>query len=138
MQKYPTLVHKQLAKLYSSRMPKQLAIGDAAAAASSSGDQISYKINVQNIDEVTAAHIHIGNTDENGPIIVTLFKPQTPTGEINGELVSGTITAQSFEGPLKGKQVSDLVNLFDTGEAYVNIHTLTNPNGEIRGTIQQG
>lgn len=114
------------------------AIGGAAAAASSPGDQISYKINVKNIDEVTAAHIHMGNTDENGPIIVTLFKPQTPTGEINGELVSGTITAQNFEGPLKDKQVSDLVDLFDAGQAYVNVHTLTNPNGEIRGIIQQG
>lgn len=78
------------------------------------------------------------DTDENGPIIVTRFKPQTPTGEIHGELVSGTITAQNFEGPLKGEQVSDLVDLFDAGEAYVNVHTLTNPNGEIRGIIQQG
>jgi hypothetical protein len=45
--------------------------------------------------------------------------------------------SQSLEGPLEGMQISDLVDLFDTGEAYVNVHTLTNPDGEIRGTIQQ-
>lgn len=113
------------------------ALGSAAAAASSS-NQMAYEINVQNIDQVTAAHIHMGNDDENGPIVVTLFDPETPTGEINGELANGTITSQDLEGPLAGMQLSDLVDLFDTGEAYVNVHTQTNPDGEIRGTIQQG
>lgn len=113
------------------------ALGDAAAAASS-GDQISYGINVQNIEEVTAAHIHMGNSEENGPVVVTLFDPQTPTGSINGELAGATITSQNLEGPLKGRQISNLVDLFDAGEAYVNVHTLTNPDGEMRGTIQQG
>ena len=80
----------------------------------------------------------MGNTDENGPIIVTLFKPQTPTGEVNGELISSIITTENLDGPLKGKQISDLVDLFESGEAYVNVHTVTNPDGEIRGTIQEG
>lgn len=113
------------------------ALGDAAAAASSS-NQMSYEINLQDIEEVTAVHIHMGQDDENGPIVVTLFDPDTPTREINGELVSSTITAQDLEGPLQDKQISDLVDLFDIGEAYVNVHTLTNPNGEIRGPIVQG
>lgn len=111
------------------------ALGSAAAAASS-GNEIAYAINLQNIDEITAAHIHMGNSDENGPIIVTLFDPEDPSDEINGELVSGTIISQNLEGPLEGSQISDLVDLFDTEEAYVNVHTLDNPNGEIRGTIQ--
>ncbi|MGA7369223.1 MAG: CHRD domain-containing protein [Nitrososphaeraceae archaeon] len=113
------------------------ALGDAAAAASSSSD-MSYEITAQSIEEVTAAHIHMGKNNENGPVVFTLFDPDTPTGEINGRLVSGTINVQSLEGPLEGKQISDLVDLFDRGDAYVNVHTQTNPNGEIRGTIQQG
>jgi predicted lactoylglutathione lyase len=114
------------------------ALGGAAAAASSD-NQMFYEINLQNIDEITAAHIHMGGSDENGPVIVTLFDTDIPTSEINGELVSATITAQNLEGPLEGKQISDLVDLFDTGAAaYVNVHTQTNPGGEIRGTIQEG
>jgi hypothetical protein len=113
------------------------ALGGAAAAASSD-DQMFYEINLQNIDQITAAHIHMGANGENGPVIVTLFDPDVPTSEINGELVSATITAQNLEGPLESKQISDLVDLFDTGGAYVNVHTQTNPDGEIRGTIQEG
>jgi hypothetical protein len=112
------------------------ALGSATAAASSS-NQMAYEINLQNIDEVTAAHIHTGNDDENGPIVVTLFDPETPTDEINGELVNGTLTSQNLEGPLDGRQISELIDLFDAGEAYVNVHTQTNPDGEIRGTIQE-
>ena len=67
----------------------------------------------------------MGRSDENGPIIASLFKPQTPTGIINRELVNETLSAE-------------LLDLFDRGEAYVNIHTAANPDGEIRGIIQQG
>ncbi|MGH9912438.1 MAG: CHRD domain-containing protein [Nitrososphaeraceae archaeon] len=58
--------------------------------------------------------------------------------KINGGLVNGTLSTENFEGPLVGKQISELLDLFDMGEAYVNIHTAANPDGEIRGTIQQG
>jgi hypothetical protein len=39
-------------------------------------------------------------------------------------------------GPLQGKQLSDLIALLQNGQAYVNVHTEQNPNGEIRGTIE--
>jgi hypothetical protein len=124
--------------IFESNAQAAAAGGAAAAAAASSASRLAYSINVQDIDKVTAAHIHMGRSDENGPIVVTLFDPDTPTGEINGELVSGTITAQNLEGPMQGKQLSDLIDLIDVGGAYVNVHTETNPSGEIRGTIQQG
>ena len=38
-------------------------------------------------------------------------------------------------GSLAGKSVSDLVSKMQSGEAYVNVHTEANPNGEIRGQI---
>lgn len=51
--------------------------------------------------------------------------------------MNGTLSTENLEGPLVGKQISELLDLFDMGEAYVNIHTAANPDGEIRGTIQQ-
>ena len=42
-------------------------------------DNIGYSVNVSNIDKVTAAHIHSGKTGENGPIVVTLFKTESPS-----------------------------------------------------------
>ena len=32
-------------------------------------------------------------------------------------------------------QISDLVDAFNDGNTYANIHTQQNPNGEIRGQI---
>jgi hypothetical protein len=56
--------------------------------------------------------------------------------KLNFELDSWTnsITADKLEGPTKGKQVSDLAFAGANGSLYMNIHTVGNPNGEIRGT----
>jgi hypothetical protein len=48
---------------------------------------------------------------------------------------TGSITADKLEGPMAGKQLSDLATAMNNGETYVNIHTEANPNGEIRGQI---
>ncbi len=47
------------------------------------------------------------------------------------------ITANKLEGPLKGKQISDLVKIMEDGNAYTNVHTEQNPKGEIRGQISK-
>jgi len=56
-------------------------LGDSAAAASF-GNDISYKVNVQNVEEITATHIHRGRSDENNPVVASLFKPQPPIGKL--------------------------------------------------------
>ena len=102
-------------------------------------DNIGYSVEVSNIDKVTAAHIHSGKIGENGPIVVTLFKAETPSTEpINGNLASGNITNANLEGPMAGKTVIDLTKSMELGETYVNVHTEENPNGEIRGQIKGG
>jgi hypothetical protein len=35
---------------------------------------------------------------------------------------------------MKGKQVLDMASAGSNGSLYMNIHTVQNPNGEIRGT----
>ena len=98
-------------------------------------ESIDYSVNVTGMDKVTAAHIHSGATGENGEVVVTLFKADSPTGPISGNLANGTITASSLEGQMQGTAVSDLVKSMERGETYVNVHTEANPNGEIRGQI---
>ena len=36
---------------------------------------------------------------------------------------------------MKGKQISDLVTAMSNGSTYVNVHTESYPNGEIRGQV---
>jgi CHRD domain len=94
-------------------------------------DSITYSVNATNIKDVTAGHIHFGKQGENGPIVFTMFKYDPPQ---DGVLETGTITADKLEGPMKGKKVSDLAFAGANGSLYMNIHTVENPNGEIRGT----
>jgi hypothetical protein len=96
---------------------------------------VDYHLYVNDIDRVTQAHIHQGNSSENGPIIVPLFNASTPTGPVAGQLAEGQITAANFVEPLQGKQLDDLISLMQNETAYVNVHTEQNPQGEIRGTV---
>jgi len=90
-----------------------------------------------NIDKVTMAHIHSGKTGENGPVVVWLYNSSTPSGPMDGMLSQGNITSNDLVGPLKAKQMSDLVKLINGTQAYVNVHTEPNPEGEIRGQISK-
>jgi CHRD domain len=87
------------------------------------------------MDMVTAAHIHNAPKGENGEVVVTLFKADSPTGQISGSLANGTITASNLEGLMQGTPFRDLVKALERGETYTNVHTEKNPNGEIRGQI---
>src|SRR5919107_2198712 len=95
------------------------------------GDSITYSVNAMNIQGVTAGHIHLGKPGENGPIVFTMFKYDPPRNEVSE---TGTITADKLEGQMAGKRVFDVALAGSNGSLYMNIHTVENPNGEIRGT----
>ncbi|WP_102126517.1 CHRD domain-containing protein [Deinococcus planocerae] len=73
---------------------------------------------------VTVAHIH-GPADENtnAPVLLPLVIDQVTNGSRSGR-ISGTFT-------LTDQQVQWL----DGRQLYVNVHSQTYPNGEIRGQI---
>jgi CHRD domain len=97
---------------------------------------IDYDLSVSDLYNATAAHIHQGRAGVNGPIVVTLYKTADPSPGLFGGY-SGNITSSMFEGPLRGKQLSALVDLMSSGQAYVNIHTIKNKNGEIRDQVTE-
>lgn len=100
------------------------------------GEQsIKYDVNVTGIDKVIAAQIHNAPKGQNGEVVVTLFKADSPTGQISGRLTNGSITSSNLEGEWQGTPFRDLVKAVERGDTYVNVHTEKNPNGEIRGQI---
>jgi hypothetical protein len=111
------------------------ASGDAELTFIEGDDEIEYFVDVQNIVDVTAAHIHEGQEGEEGDIVATLYD-DSASGEIDGELASGTLVASDLEGPLSGQEIDDLVEMIEDGEAYVNVHTVEYPDGEIRGQLE--
>jgi hypothetical protein len=113
-----------------------------------SGTSISYKLIASNIENVFAAHIHLGSPAVNGPIVAFLFGPVAAGGgRRDGLLSKGTITAANLTGPLAGQSLSALLDAMADGNTYVNVHTddgvaPTNtgpgdfPGGEIRGQLR--
>jgi hypothetical protein len=97
-------------------------------------DKIGYEVNVTDMDKVNAAHIHLAEAGKNGPVVLTLFKGG-PTEQVNGTVGEANVTASNLEGPMKGKDVTDLVTAMKNGTTYVNMHTTDFPEGEIRGQL---
>jgi hypothetical protein len=112
------------------------ATGEVTFTLSKDGKELAYTLTVKNVENATAAHIHAGKKGENGGPLAGLFMGPKKEGMFSGELAKGTITAKELMGSLAGKKVEDLEKIIHDGGAYVNIHTIKNPNGEIRGQIE--
>ncbi|WP_160133666.1 ferritin-like domain-containing protein [Halococcus salsus] len=112
------------------------ASGEAGLTLVDTGDSyaLRYDLSVMNIEDVTAAHFHLGGSEENGPVVAFLYGPNEDGTSEDGQIASGTITESDLVGPLEGKTVSDLQSMADEG-LYVNVHTTANPDGEIRGQV---
>jgi hypothetical protein len=101
-----------------------------------SGDyNISYELDVKDIADVTAAHIHLGAKGSNGDVIYALFTGPEKTGSFSGVLAQGPFEVSGLTGALQGKTIGALATAVIAGQAYVNVHTKAHPDGEIRGQI---
>jgi len=114
------------------------ASGEASFRVSKDRSTIQYELEVEDITGVLQAHIHIAPAGENGPVAAFLFGLVPGGLDVDGEetIARGTITASDLLGPLAGMTIDDLVAEMQRGNAYVNVHTVANPGGEIRGQIE--
>lgn len=96
-----------------------------------SGDSVQFTIQVNGITGVTLAHLHAGAPAGSGPVAVQLFT-NSGTGPIDG-----TLTSDSFaQGDIRGMSFDELVDQMRAGHVYLDIHTLTFPDGEVRGQVR--
>ena len=101
-----------------------LAQGQAIFQLNSAGTVLSYRLIASNIENVVAAHIHLGAPDVNGGIVAFLFGNAPPAGgRTDGVLATGTITAANLIGTLLNQPLSALISQIEAGNAYVNVHT---------------
>jgi len=110
--------------------------GSVVFELSNDGNALTYTLSVKGIENATAAHIHAGKMGENGGPVAGLFAGPKKEGKFSGELAKGTITDKNLVGPLAGKTMADLVTMIKSGGAYVNVHTVKNPDGELRGQLK--
>lgn len=112
------------------------------------GQSVSYVLTVKDIQNAIGADIHLGPTGANGPLVVKLYNAKAPKkGVFSGVLAQGKFDASDLAGSMKGAPLSDLLEMFAEGNAYINVHTndeMDPPNsgpgdyrlGEIRGQIK--
>jgi hypothetical protein len=123
------------------------AVGVATFKLREDGTALEFKVNVANIDNVFAAHIHCGAVGVNGPIGVTLFMGMPGGGAFQGTLAEGTITAPDAGNACGWTDLAAVLAAIRTGATYVNVHTNDGvappntgpgdfPGGEIRGQIR--
>lgn len=113
------------------------ATGNVRFRLSEDGLRLHFRLTVNNLQNFTQAHIHIGARGVNGPVVAFLFGPVTRGISVDRGVVRGTLTRNDLVGPLQGRPLSDLVTLMNRGQTYANAHTTQNPNGEIRGQIRR-
>lgn len=112
------------------------ATGEAMFQLSEDCRRLNFALRVNNIRNATEAHIHLGFPGQNGPIVAFLFNANRSGSSCrSGTVVEGSLTRYDLIGPLQGCSISDLVREIQRGNTYVNVHTVQNPNGEIRGQI---
>jgi hypothetical protein len=129
--------------------------GQAHVRLAKDGQSMDFVLVVNDITNITQAHIHMGPKGANGGIVVWLFPEVTSTqalpgggGPHSGLLASGTFTAANLRGALAGQPLSALVAAIAAGNAYVNVHTSDGvapantgpgdyPGGEVRGQLDR-
>lgn len=117
------------------------ASGDAQYMLSEDGTQMSFRVEVTDLEDVTMAHIHLAPAGENGPPVVWLHspagEPELVEGVTTGTLATGSFSADDLVGPLEGATLDDLVEEMAAGNTYTNVHTEAFPDGEVRGQIAE-
>lgn len=95
---------------------------------------LDYKLIVSNLTNIVAAHIHCAPAGVNGPVGVTLFAGSPVS--LSGILASGPILAPDAGNGCGWLDTAAILAAIAGGDAYINVHTLTNLPGEIRGQVR--
>ena len=93
---------------------------------------------VENIENVSMAHIHLAPAGVDGPVVAWLYPEVPPAvlipGRFDGLLAEGNITSINLSGPLAGQPLNALLEAMIKGNTYVNVHTNQYPEWRDPGT----
>jgi exosome complex RNA-binding protein Csl4 len=94
-----------------------------------------YWVSISGLNKITGAHLHEGVKGQNGDVVATLAGNKSADQGNTTISLKGNITKDDLQGPLKGKEVSDLIRQMKNSSIYVNVHTDEYKDGAIRGQI---
>ena len=98
-----------------------------------------FKLNVRNGNAITQAHLHCGLAGMDGSVVAFLFGPVSVGVDFDGRLSEGTLmNADIIERDCVGAPINNIASLAQAmraGRIYVNVHSVANGPGEIRGQL---
>lgn len=100
-------------------------------------DEIRYKLDIRDADGVfgvAGAHIHCASAGQNGPVAAFLAQP-VPGGLDGRVMVRGTLADADVIPTNCGTDIAELEQAMRAGDTYVNVHSIANPSGVVRGQI---
>jgi hypothetical protein len=111
------------------------AVGTAEVAVDATNRELTVNLRLFNLPSgTTAGHIHVAPRGVNGPVVIDFPIPTGRTGDLSLSFRVGA--GQMRPRPEIGvSSIDDAIQSIIGGGAYVNIHTSTNPGGEIRGQL---
>ncbi len=101
--------------------------------------KIDFKLEIEDAVDILAvagAHIHCAPEGQNGPVVAFLVGVVPPVGFDGDVEIEATLTTANILNPACGATVAELVDSMLAGATYVNVHSVANPGGEIRGQIR--
>jgi hypothetical protein len=117
-------------------VPAVTTTASGSATISIEGDEIVYRVEVTDLENVLVSHIHVGELGANGPVNMNLCGEGLPDGVPACQGGTGVLVESSNGVTQGGISFDSLVSAIRAGNAYVNVHTTQNQNGEIRGQLE--
>lgn len=117
------------------------ATGTFAARLVEGGSALEYRLSFTNLSTPAfEAHLHFAPPGVNGEIFAFLCGGDQPGCPGEGGTVTGVITAEDILAiPDQGLAAGDFegaLTIMRRGLAYVNVHSMAIPRGEIRGQVR--
>ena len=111
------------------------AAGTAEVAIDTTAKEFAVTLRIFNIPTTTTAgHIHVGAKGVAGPVVIDF---PAIAGRLGDFVTAFRVGEASFRpnAAIGINTIDDVIQAVANGNAYVNIHTTTNPGGEIRGQL---
>ena len=113
--------------------------GSAKFSHNKATDPLKLRLVVKNGVGAEEAHIHCGMPGTNGPVGVTLFSGAAVNTGKGGKPLVNSVLNRPDGGNLCGySSMEEVLADMRAGMTYVDVHTVGNPGGEIRGQITYG